>query len=264
MRILLLLTWLVVGLVVPRASEAAITLVQSATQVDVAGSTTTAPSISLTGTTAGNYLVLVGHIGDGTDAFTITNTTDGTNTYTTRTAVQTDAGVQRIYAVIAYAKITASGNYTVAVNLAGTSVGTGRYYTLGLQEWSGIEATAPEDTWDPNDNIDSSGAVDASAGPITTTNAGDVLIGVAVLNANDPTANFASPASWTNAYRQNDATTYYGSDSAYWLPGSIQTTYTAQWSHDNGVDYRSAGVVVALKPAPPTVVPVRTLMGVGL
>jgi len=237
---------------------AAIALVQSATQVDVAGSSTTAPSITLNGVTAGNYLVLTGGIFDSSATLTITSTTDGTNTYTTRTGVSTGAA-QRVYSVVAYAKVTASGDYTVAVNLSNTSGGANRYYVLGLQEWSGVHPTTPEDTWDANDDIDSSGAVDASAGPISTTDAGDLLVGAAVVDAVDTALNFSSPASWTNAYRQNDGNAYVGFDSGYWLPGSIQTTYTAQWSHDNGVNYRSAGVIVALKPAPPTFVGCRLL-----
>lgn len=224
-------------------------LVQSATQVDVAGSSTTTPSVTLTGVTAGNHLILVGQVSDAASTtVTIADTTDGTNTYTTRTGVATDAS-QRTYAIVACAKVASSGSYTVAVNLAGVSGGPNVYYSLGLMEWSGLQATTPEDTWDANNDIDSTGAVDASAGPITTTDAGDLLIGAAALNANDVNANFASPASWTTAYRQNDAATYYGMDSGYWLPGSIQTGYTAQWSHDNGAFYESAGVVVALKPA---------------
>lgn len=228
----------------------AIALVGSVTtQVSTGGSSSNAPSITRNSVSAGNCLVAVASIGDAADLdFTITNTTDGTNTYTTRTAVCTDAN-QRLYAVVAYALNVAAGNFTVAFNLAGTSAGANRYFNLGLYEFSGVATASAEDTWDANDDIDSSGAVDASAGPITTTDAGDLIIGCCAVNAADDVLNFVSPTSWTNAYRQNDSNGFYGMDSGYWLPGATQTTYTAQWSHDNSSGYESCAVVVALKPA---------------
>ena len=225
-------------------------LIQSATQVDVAGSSTTAPSIIINGVVGGNAIVGFASIYDGNTTWTLTDTTDGGNTFVTRQgkATHTPAGsAQR--AVVAVAVNVTGGNRTVAFNLAGTLGGANRYYSLGCQEWSGVATSSPEDTFDVNEEIDTSGAVDISAGPITTTDIGDVLVGATTLISSDPTANFASPASWSNSYRQNDCGAFVGFDAGYWLPGSIQTTYTAQWAHDNNTDDKGAGVVVALKPA---------------
>lgn len=222
-------------------------LVQSATQVSTAASSSTAPSITLNGVTAGNCLVAVASIGDSSLTYTISSVTDGTNTYTVRSGVCTDAN-QRLYAVVAYALNVSAGNFTVAFNLSGASGGANRYFNLGLYEFSSSPNSLAEDVWDANDDIDSSGATDANAGPITTTDAGDLIVGCAALNANDPAATWSSPTSWTNTYRQSDSTGFYGMDSGYWYPGSIQTTYTPQWVHDNGGGYESCAVVVALKP----------------
>jgi hypothetical protein len=116
-------------------------------------------------------------------------------------------------------------------------------------EFSGVATTTPEDAFTSNDDIDTSGATDVSAGPITTTDAGDLILGSASDSSSDATLNFASPTSWTNKYRQNDSNTFIGHDSGYWLPAAIQTTYTAQWSHDNNASDESCGAIVALKPA---------------
>jgi hypothetical protein len=153
------------------------------------------------------------------------------------------------------------GDRTVAFNLAGTSGAGNRYYVLGCLEFSGVAIASTEDTFDSNDEIDTSGAVDTSAGPITTTATTDVIVGAAINNTNDATLNFASPTSWTNSYRQNASNSFIGHDSGYWLPGSIQTTYTAQWSHDNNASAVGGGIVVALKAAGSVGVSLRPLGG---
>jgi hypothetical protein len=150
--------------------------------------------------------------------------------------------------IVAHAVNITGGSRTVAFNMAGTSGGSNRYYTLGLMEFSGVATSSAEDTWDVNSEIDTSGT-DVSGGPITTTDAGDLLVGVASITGLDTAITFGSPASWTNKYRQNNSANPTGMDAGYWLPGSIQTTYTAQWSHDNSAGEKGAGVVVALKAA---------------
>jgi len=222
-------------------------LVQSATQVSVAGSSSDAPSIVLNGTTGGNALVADATIFDLNNTWALDSTTDGGNTFTTRPGVASAVGA-RTRAVVSHAVNITGGNRTVAFNLSGTSGAGGRYYELGCQEFSGVAASAAEDVFDANEEIDLT-STDISAGPVTTTDAGDLIVGAAATINLAIALGFASPTSWTNSYRQNAGATNPGHDSGYWIPGSIQTTYTAQWSHNNGAGGVGAGVVVALKPA---------------
>jgi hypothetical protein len=227
----------------------AIAFVQAATQVDVSGSSTTAPTIAITAT-GGNAILPVAHIGDfGGTTLSLTNITDGGNTYTARTAQHTDA-FERTIAIAGFAVNVTGGARTVTFNLANTSGGANRYYVLGCLEYSGIDTAAPQDATASTSDINTGGGTDCSAGTITTTDAGDLIYGTAGIGGSgDTNINWGSPTSWTNRYRQNDASTYFGMDSGTWLPGSTQTTYTAQWSHDNTSGEEGCAVVVALKPA---------------
>jgi len=216
-------------------------LIQTATQVNVAASGTTAPSIVLTSAVAGNTILAFASIWHGGLAWTYTNTTDGGNTFTSLAATATNPGTDQSRAIGSVAFNITGGSRTVAFNLSGV---TSLYYVLGCLEWS---ALASVDVSAATSNIDTT-TLDISAGPITTTDAGDVLIGVATLDTGDTTINFASPTSWTNSYR-HDSNIYIGMDAGYWVPGSIQTTYTAQWAHDNTAGNWGGGVVIALKPS---------------
>jgi hypothetical protein len=227
----------------------AIALVQSATQVDVAASSTTAPSITINSVAGGNALVAVGSIWDNNTTWTLDSVTDGGNTFTVRSGTGTRGAQDRFRSVVAHSVNVTGGNRTVAFNLGGTQAGAFRYYVLGCQEWSGVALSSAEDTFDVNQEIDTSGSTDVSSGPITTTEAADLLVGCAGLDSADTACNFGSPASWTNSYRQDNSSSFVGLDAGYWLPGSVQTTYTAQWSHDNNASDFGAGVVVALKAA---------------
>jgi hypothetical protein len=237
----------------------AIAAVQSATQVNVAGSSTTAPSITITGTAGGNALVAYASIFDGNTTWTLTSTTDGANTFTTRAGVGVDTG-ESVRAVASHAVNITGGDRTVAFNLSGTSGAGGRYYVLGCTEFSGVATSAAEDTFDANDTINL-GTTDANAGPITTTDAGALITGAISNGYNDTTINNASPTSWTNTYRQDNGLSFVGMDAGYWLPGATQTTYTAQWSHDNTAGDIGAGVVVALLPAGGAADPEGRLIG---
>ena len=217
-------------------------LIQTATQVNVASSGTTAPSIVLTSAVAGNTILAFASIWHGGLAWTYTNTTDGGNTFTSLAATATNPGTDQSRAIGSVAFNITGGSRTVAFNLSGVS---STFYVLGCLEWS---ALASVDVSAATSNIDMT-SLDISAGPITTTDAGDVLIGVATQNTGDANINYASPTSWTNSYRQNDSATYVGMDAGYWVPGSIQTTYTAQWTNDNTAGEWGGGVVMALKPA---------------
>jgi hypothetical protein len=221
-------------------------LIQAATQVNVAASATTAPSIVLTSAVAGNTIIALASIWHIGITWTYTNTTDGGNTFSSvQASAKKASDSDRSRAIASVAFNITGGSRTVAFNLSGVS---STYYVLGCLEWSALNSV---DVSAATSDIDTT-ATDISAGTITTTDAGDVLIGVASLNTSDATSNFASPTSWTNSYRQNDGSTYIGMDAGYWVPGSIQTTYTAQWAHDNTATDRGGGVVVALKPAEAT------------
>lgn len=223
-----------------------IALVQSATQVNVASSSSDALAITITGTTAGNCLVAFASIWDNNTTWVLDTVTDGGNTFVVRQANATRPG-DRSKAVVAYAVNIAGGDRTVVFNLSGTVGGPSRFYSLGCLEFSGVAATSPEDAFDINETIDTA-TLDVSAGPITTTQATALIVGAASVNTGaDNTLNFASPASWINSYRQNAALDFTGLDAGYWLPGAIQTTYSPQWAHDNNADDFGAGVVVALK-----------------
>jgi len=217
-------------------------LIQTATQVNVAGSGTTAPSIVLTSAVAGNTILAFASFWHTGITWTYTNTTDGGNTFTSLAATATNPGTDQTRGVVSVAFNITGGSRTVAFNLSGV---TDLYYVLGCLEWS---ALASVDVSAATSNIDMT-SLDSSAGPITTTDAGDVLIGVATQDSGSAGLTLASPTSWTNSYRQNDSATYVGMDAGYWVPGSIKTTYTAQWAHINTAGEWCGGVVMALKPA---------------
>ena len=221
-------------------------LVQTATIVQVDASAATSFNLSMTGTAGGNALTTLWAIFDNNATWTISGVDDSGNSWTTREGTGTRA--TRVKGVVSWAVGITGGDRTITISLAGTSGGALRYLNYGGLEWSGIKTSAAEDDWDDNSEVDMA-ATDASAGPIDTTDAGDLIVGVAVVTNNDTTVNWGSPASWTNVYRQNDNSNHQGIDAGYWLPGSIQTSYTAQWSHDNASSHDCAGVVVALLPA---------------
>jgi hypothetical protein len=229
----------------------AIAIAQSATQIDISASSSTAPSITLTGVTAGNALVMVAAIFDAaSNTLAISSVTDGADSFTARTGTATTANPDRGVGLVGHAVNVSAGSKTVAANLSGTSGGAARYYALGLLELSGVATSAAEDDFAANSEINIT-SLDISAGGagFTTTDPGSIIIGTAATNSADDTLNFASPASWTNRYRQNQGLTVTGFDSGTWLPGSIQTDYTAQWAHDNTASSATGcGIVVALKP----------------
>src|ERR1700741_101313 len=200
--------------------------VQSATQVDVAASSTTTPSITLTGTTGGNTLIGYCSIWDADDNWTISAVGDGVESFTLHNGFATAASSSRSSAGLAHAEDIAGGDSTLTFTLASTSAGSDRYYVLGYEEWSGVKVVSAEDAFDVNQEDDVTSAPDISAGPIDTTDNGALIVGVATVNSADTTLAFASPTNWTNTYRQNDSSAIIGMDAGYWLPGSIQTAYT--------------------------------------
>lgn len=222
------------------------TLVQSATQVTVSASGATSFSISFAATpTAGNSVILVGAIWHNTITWTITNTTDnqGNPTYTTRTANAQVGSTHIMRALCAHQhQVSASGTFTVSVNCATV---TSTYYDLGLMEYSGFVSSAQEDVFLANQNIATgTGPTDANVGPTSTTaQANELAVGVACLNASDATVNWGSPASYTNRYRQNNATGTTGLDAAT-RDLTSAGTQTLQWSHDNNAAGDVAGALI--------------------
>jgi len=222
----------------------AIALVQTATQVQVDASSATSFNITITGTANGNALTACHSVYDAA-LFSISSVSDSGNSWTTRTGTAS-SGSDRTDGVLSHAANITGGSRTITIALSGTSGGSNRYITYGAQEWSGVATSAYEDTWDDNSEVDITSA-DVTAGPITTTDAGDVLVGIATANIS-LAMSYGSPTSWTNSYREDDGSLHATYDVAYWLPGSIQTTYSPQWSHTNSAT-KGTAVVVALKPA---------------
>ena len=224
----------------------AIALVQTTTRVQTDASSATNFDLSVVSAVSGNALTYLSAILDvGNDTWTTGTLSDGGNTWTVRECEAIVVATQKVRGYVGWAVGITGGTRTVNITMTGASAGT-RYLWLGCLEFSGVATSAAEDTWDANSNVDYF-AVDISAGPITTTDAGDVLVGTAALISNDTTLNWASPTSWTNSYREGDGSANQNIDAGYWLPAAIQTTYTAQWAHDN-VTSEAGAVVVALKP----------------
>lgn len=222
----------------------AIAHVQSATVVEATASSAN-PSITITGTVGGNALCVECVMYSGNGTYTLGATTDGGNSFTTRSGVAT-SGSNRIYAVAAHAENITGGSRTITVAFSGTAAGT-NYWGIGVTEKSGVATTFAEDASNHRDDIDIT-AADITGGSITTTDAGDLIFGVAATLSTDSTHNWASPTSWTNRYRRDNGTTNQAFDGGDWLPGSIQTGYSPQWAHDNTTAIlEGCGVVVALR-----------------
>lgn len=225
----------------------AIAFVQAATLATHDAQSSTV-AITLTGVTNGNTLVLFGSVYNTATGYTISGVSDG-SAFTVRSGLHTDTG-HRQYSVVAFRVNVGAGSHTVTVTLSGANGGD-TYAELGLAEFSGVDNSTPEVTFDSNSDINIT-STDVSAGPVTSTATTDLFVGAAEVIADSATSlAWSSPTSWTNLYRKNDGfSSGTGHDSGYWLPGSVQTTYTAQWAHRNisGGNEGSA-VVVVLKAA---------------
>jgi hypothetical protein len=220
----------------------AATLVQTATGVSAAAQATTAPSITITGTTVGNTLTCFASIYDADLDFTLTDTTDGANTFTSFVGENHRTGPNASLAIIAVAPIGTGGDRTVAFNLSSTSVGSNRYYELGCLEWQGsftIDTSALTHDF-------STTTADVNVGPITPSGVA-LIVGIASASTSDTTFNWGSPGPWTTSYRQNDSNTTVGIDAGYWDPGIAVTAYTPQWAHDN-ISAEASAALVALIP----------------
>jgi len=231
-----------------------IAFVQAATLVEVASSSTTAPSITLNGVTTGNALVVVASIFDANGTWTVSSVTDGGDTFTVyspKCTYTASGDIER--SVLGFAVDVAGGNVTVSVNLAGTSGGSNRAYAIGLFEYSGVATAAAERDSATSEEFSITTNDVSAGGTGFSTNAADLIVGTASIIGDDTTLNWASPTSWTNRYRQNDGFNVPSIDAGTWLPGSAQTNYLAQWAHDNLSGMFGAAVVVALKAAGPTI-----------
>lgn len=236
-----------------------IAYVNKSTQVFVDGATNTVTLNALASVSAGNCLVVTASVFLGsTTSVAAPTVADAGGSYTVHVSSRGTSGSFMQYEIVAYRLNVGAGTFTPTITFAGASSGQ-TYATGGVTEFSGVATSSAEDTWDGNDAqlITSS---DVNAGPITTTDAGALIIGTGGVPADSTTSlAWADPASWTNLYRNNDGyTTGTGHDSGYWLPGSTQTTYTPQWSHRNISGEYGSAVVVALKAAAGGAAPVPT------
>lgn len=233
-------------------------LVQNATIVQVTGSTATTHNVTLNGVANGNALVGMASVYNESAGWTITSVADGGNTWVHR---QCEAETSAIIArgSVPYSIGVVGGNRTLTWTF---SAAVGVYAGFGLAEFTPVAA---EDTFGGNNEIDTSGATDGNAGPITTTDAGALLVGLCASRSTNSALAYASPTSWTNVYRQDNSSSNQGLDFGYWYPGAVQTSYTAQWSHANAAGEEACAVVIALTsvvpvPTPGPAVPLDLLM----
>lgn len=243
---------------------AASAIQQAATMVTIDASAATSFAISFASTpTPGNAVVMVGCIFNGDLDYTITGVTDNQsgNTYTTRSGVATRIA-DRGYAFIAHApNVNASGTFTTTVSLTGSSAGVD--VVLGLLEISGLATSLMEDQVDSNNDIDVGGTTDVSAGATgATTQNDEMAIGAATYVGGNAALAWSSPGSYTNRYRENNASAHAGCDVAT-RNLSTTGTQTLQWAHTNSALAEGTGLVVTLKDASGPPVGSLMFMGVG-
>lgn len=227
-----------------------IAYVNKSTLALVDAATNTVTLNALAGVSAGNCLVVTCSVFlANTNSVAAPTVADAGGSYTVRYSHRgTNLNFMQ-YEIVAYRLNVGAGSFTPVITFVGADSG-GTYGTGGVAEFSGVATSSAEDTWDGNDAqlITSN---DVNAGPITTTDAGVLLIGCGGVPADSSTSlAWSDPASWTNLFRNNDGwTSGTGHDSGFWLPGSIQTGYTPQWAHRNISGEYGSAVVVALKAA---------------
>jgi hypothetical protein len=226
----------------------AIALVGSAALANINAGTVSATTVTRA-FTAGNCAIAVASIFRQT-TFTVDSVTDGAgNTWNLLTVGTADATglFQRL--AVAYAMNVAAGSATVSFNLSSSAV---TISNTGVSEFSGVATASALDDSATNSEI-STAAADVTAGPIDTTEAGDLIYGAACVRAvSDTNVNFGSPTNFTNIYRQNNSATGGQApslDAAYWLPGAVQTNFSPAWTHDNAAGTEGIGIVLALKAA---------------
>lgn len=227
-----------------------IAYVNKSTQAFVDAATNTVTLNALAGVSAGNCLVVTASVFLGsTTSVAAPTVADAGGSYTVHVSSRGTAGTFMQYEIVAYRLNVGAGSFTPTITFTGATAGQ-TYGTGGVAEFSGVATSSAEDTWDAND-AQTITTNDVNAGPITTTDAGDLIIGCGGVPADSSTSlAWSDPTSWTNLYRNNDGwTTATGHDSGYWLPGSIQTSYTPQWAHRNISGESASALVVALKPA---------------
>jgi len=231
---------------------------QTATQVLVAGSSSTALSITINGTVTGNCLAAVAGIHDNNDTSFTVSTADGGNTWTTRECTMSSATlVISAHGVVAHAENITGGNRTITFTLTGASAGTFRYYILGCYELENVPSTiSGAELFQASNNQILINPVSPFDGPfafvpgITIPQQGfgsPILIGVALGPQLDGAAEFESPPGWVNSYRCDDAGIGCVTDIAHYFPGGPVVGYTARWKHDtSNVNEIFAAVVVAI------------------
>lgn len=221
--------------------------VQKATHVTVDAASGTV-AITLTGVGAGNALVKTAAIYNNTLGYTISGVSDG-SAFTVRSGLHT-AVDHRQYSMVAYRVNVAGGSHTVTTTLGGGFNPGLTYAELDLSEFSNVDNASPERTFDANDD-QSITSNDVNAGPVSSAAASDFFVGAAEVPADSTTSlAWGSPTSWTNIGRKNDGfTSGTGYDAGYWFPGSIQTSYTPQWTHRNISGSEGSAVVVVFRQA---------------
>jgi hypothetical protein len=157
----------------------AIAFVQAANSGTPSGTNTTKAAVMAAAQQAGSLNVVVINYGALFPA-TLTQVVSGvadtkTNTYAASTSVQTytdpsgNVGALVVWAAPNIASATAGAN-TVTVTMNGAV----SFFIIGVLEYSGMATSSPVDVTVSNTG---SGTVTATTGPVSTTNANDLLIG---------------------------------------------------------------------------------------
>jgi hypothetical protein len=127
------------------------TAVQTATQVNLSGSTAEVFTLNMPNVVGGNALIGSFCMWGGNETWAWNTVTDGGNTFVIRQAAA-DADNAMATAGVAVALNVTGGSRTVSFNTSGTA--ENNYLVYGCEEISGVLSVAAEETWDANENID--------------------------------------------------------------------------------------------------------------
>jgi RHS repeat-associated protein len=127
--------------------------------------TATSCAVNLSGTGAGNLIVLGLFVGDSTTVSSVTDTQGNTYTLISSSTWSPSGYVEKLY----YAKNIAGGADTITVTLSGS-----KYMELHAYDYSGLDTSSPLDTYSTNTGLS---VTTGTSGNLTTTNANDLLFG---------------------------------------------------------------------------------------
>lgn len=201
--------------------------------------TTTSSNVSFGTTPAAGSMVTVGIGAWRTDTLPAITVSDNQgNTYSLVTSQVTGGNQAGAYLYRAY-NVTASGTFTVTVAPASATD-----ITVSIASWTDVYTAGS-----PNDGSTQAIATSTSAdsGSITTTDAGDIVIGV--LSHAGSNATLTEGGTYTLLYENEGGSTNAPISVIYKLPGSTGS-YNATWTIANTVTWLA--LIAAFKPAATT------------